>query len=100
MASPPPPAFPYPATTCLLTAYALGVLYGLLSPSSDPQRGMAQGFLMFIMLVLLALAGLSWLGTHPYRPWLAWPVFMICVFPAVSLSAQGVCWVVRTLRKE
>ncbi|QOY89557.1 hypothetical protein [Paludibaculum fermentans] len=100
MPSTQPPAFLYPTTLCLLAAYALGVLYGLVSPSSDPQRGMAQGFLIFMLLVVLGFAGLSWLGTHPYRPWLAWAVFVICVFPAVSLSAQGIYWVIRMLRKE
>lgn len=100
MASPQAPAYLYPTTACLLGLYALGVLYGLMSPSSDPQRGMAQGFLTFVLLVIVAMAGLSWMGTHPYRPWLAWPVFLMCVFPAVSLTAQGVYWVIRTLRKE
>ncbi|WP_321474582.1 hypothetical protein [uncultured Paludibaculum sp.] len=100
MSAPQPPAYLLPMTLCLLVLYALGLLYGLASPSSDPQRGMAQGFLTMMLLVVVGLAGLIWLGTHPYRPWLAWPVFLMCVFPAVSLSAQGIYWAVRMLRKE
>ncbi|MGJ5819735.1 hypothetical protein [Paludibaculum fermentans] len=81
MTPPTPPVYLYPTTVSLLSLYGVGVLYGLLSTSNDPQRGMANGFLIFVLLLLVGLGALSWLGTHPYRPWLARLVFVICVLP-------------------
>ena len=41
------------ASAVLLAAYFVLVLYAGASPSNDPQRGMAQGFIILVALVLL-----------------------------------------------
>ena len=47
------------ATVILLVGYLAVAVYALLSPSDDPQRGMANGFIIFVALILLTLAPLS-----------------------------------------
>ena len=44
-------------TAVLLTGYLGLAVWGLASPSSDPQRGMAQGCLMLFTVCVLGLAG-------------------------------------------
>lgn len=46
----------------LLAGYFGLALYAGFSPSNDPQRGMAQGFIILVALVLLILAGLLYAG--------------------------------------
>jgi len=72
----------------LLAAYFGLALFAGFSPSNDPQRGMAQGFIIFVALVLLMLAALLYLGIVRRRPWLIRSVFALTVVPALSLIAQ------------
>jgi hypothetical protein len=89
-----------PAIVILLSAYALAAILALASPSSDPQRGMAQGFLMMIVMFLLLLGGLLWLGTHPYRPFLVWTLFIVAAYPAVMLGAKRIYLLIRAIRSD
>jgi hypothetical protein len=43
----------------ILTGYFGIVTWAWLSPSNDPQRSMAEGFLMMVTVFLLCLAGLA-----------------------------------------
>jgi len=93
-----PPAFVVVVTGLLLAGY-LGVAgRAWASPSDDPQRGMAVGFLMLATLFLLGLAGLLWLGAARGLPKLVWAVFWICVLPSLSLLARGIYLLVRWIR--
>jgi hypothetical protein len=93
----PPPAVVL--TTGLLLAAYLGVIvWGLLSPSNDPQRGMAQGCLSLAALAVLSMAGLLWFGVARGHPRLVRALFWMCVFPAILLLAQGVFLLIRGLR--
>ena len=82
-------------TAILLAGYCGIVLWALTSPSSDPQRGMAQGFLSMVLFFLLCLAGLLWFGVHANRRAVVWIVFGICALPSLSLVARGIFLVVR-----
>ena len=85
--------------TALLLAGYLGVVgWAWASPSSDPQRGMAVGFLMLVTLLLLGLAGLLWLGAARGLPKLVWAIFGICALPSLSLVARGIYLLVRRIR--
>lgn len=87
------------AITAVLLAGYLGVAaWGLASPSSDPQRGMAQGCLTLFVFVLLALAGLLFLGARRRHRWLVWTVFGICAAPSLSLLARGIYLLVRWIQ--
>jgi hypothetical protein len=48
----------------LLMAYLALVVYALASPSNDPQRGMAQGFLTFVVSYSYALVVCFGLGSR------------------------------------
>ena len=85
-------------TAVLLAGYMGLVVWGLASPSSDPQRGMAQGFLSMVAFGLLCLAGLLWLGAAKGYPKLVWTVFGICMLPSLSLVARGIYLLVRAIR--
>jgi high-affinity Fe2+/Pb2+ permease len=74
-------------TTVLLAAYFALVLYLLASPSSDPQRVMAEGFFTFVALVLLLLGGLLWLGMARKHPWLVRTIFVIAMLPLLDTIA-------------
>lgn len=76
------------ASALLLAGYFAFALYAMASPSNDPQRGMAQGFIIFVALVLLLLGGVLWFGAARNHPWLVRIVFAVAVFPALSLIAQ------------
>jgi apolipoprotein N-acyltransferase len=82
----------------LLAAYLVLVVRALLSPSSDPQRGMANGFLMMVTLFLLCLAGLLWYGTTRHRAGPVWTVFAICALPSLSFVARAVYLLVRWVK--
>lgn len=87
------------AITAILLAGYLGVaVWGLASPSSDPQRGMAQGCLTLFGIVVLALCGLLWLGAKRRYRWLVWTIFGICAAPSLSLLARGIYLLVRSIQ--
>jgi hypothetical protein len=75
-------------TSLLLAGYFALVLFGLFSPSSDPQRGMANGFLMFVAFGLAGMAGLVWFGARSGRRHLVIGVLVICLLPTLSLVAR------------
>src|SRR3954466_2952785 len=72
----------------LLVCYVTLAVYALASPSDDPQRGMAIGFLMLVVFILLTLGGLLWLGVRRGRRWLVRTVFAITVLPGLSPVAR------------
>jgi hypothetical protein len=74
----------------LLTGYFAFALYALFSPSNDPQRGMAQGFITLVALILLLLGGALWFGVARHHPWVVRIVFVITIFPALSQTAQEI----------
>lgn len=74
----------------LLTAYLMFALYALFSPSNDPQRGMAQGFITLVALILLLLGAALWFAAARNHPWLARIIFVITIFPALSQTAQEI----------
>ena len=78
------------ASALLLVSYFAFALYAMASPSNDPQRGMAQGFIIFVALVLLLLAGVLWFGVARNHPWVVRSVFAVTLFPAVSQLAQEI----------
>ena len=87
------------AITAVLLAGYLGVaVWGLASPSSDPQRGMAQGCLSLFAVLVLAMGGLLWLGAKRRQRWLVWTVFGICAAPSLSLLARGIYLLVRWIQ--
>jgi ABC-type transport system involved in multi-copper enzyme maturation permease subunit len=61
----------------LLAAYFVLVVYALSSPSDDPQRGMAVGFVILAGLVLLSLGGVR-------------TVSVLVILPALSMIAQEI----------
>ena len=71
-----------------------------MSPSSDPQRGMAVGFLVPVTLILIGLAGLLWYGASHQRPGMVWTVFALCALPSLSLVARAIYLLVRWVRRE
>jgi hypothetical protein len=85
-------------TAVILAGYLGVIVWGLASPSSDPQRGMAQGCLSFAAFVILILGGLLWLGAKRGYRWLVWTVFGICAAPTLSLVAQGIYLLIRRLQ--
>jgi hypothetical protein len=87
------------AITAVLLAGYLGLAaWGLASPSSDPQRGMAQGCLSLFAVVVLGLGGLLWLGARRGYRWLVWTIFGICAAPSLSLLARGIYLLVRSIQ--
>ena len=92
------PAAVVAITAVLLAGYMALVVWGLASPSSDPQKGMAQGFLSMVAFGLLCLGGLLWLGASKGYPKLVWTVFAICMLPSLSLVARGIYLLVRAIR--
>jgi hypothetical protein len=82
-------------TAVLLAGYLGVIAWAWSSPSTDPQRGMAEGFLMLVTIFLLGLTGLLWLGVARGFRKLVWTVFGICLLPSLSLVARGVYLLVR-----
>jgi high-affinity Fe2+/Pb2+ permease len=93
-----PPRALVAVTAVILAGYLGVVVWAWASPSTDPQRGMAEGFLMLVTLFLLLLAGLLWLGAARGHRKLVWTVFGICVFPSLSLVARGIYLLVRWIQ--
>jgi heme/copper-type cytochrome/quinol oxidase subunit 3 len=83
------------ASAWLLAAYFMVALYAGASPSNDPQRGMAQGFIIFVALLLLSGGGVLCFAVARNHPWLLRIVFAFTVFPALSFVAQQVFLLVR-----
>jgi hypothetical protein len=77
-------------TAILLAGYFALALYAGFSPSSDPQRGMAQGFIILVALVLLALAAVLYTAMARSRRWIVRTLFALTVLPALSLVAQRI----------
>ena len=78
------------ATAVLLSAYFAIALYAGGSPSNDPQRGMAQGFIIFVALLLLLAGGVLWFAVVRNHPWLLRIIFGFTVLPTLSLIAQHI----------
>src|SRR4029077_3267132 len=76
------------ASALLLAAYLLVAIFAGASPSSDPQQGMAQGFIVFVGVVLLAVGALLWFGVARNHPWVVRVVFVLAVYPAVAKTAE------------
>jgi hypothetical protein len=83
------------ASALLLAAYFVFALYAGASPSNDPQRGMAQGFIMFVALLLLSVGGVLWFAVVRHHPWLLRVIFAFTVFPALSFIAQQIFLLMR-----
>jgi hypothetical protein len=90
MTRPAPPPWVARTAALLLGGYAVALVVALASPSSDPQRGMANGFLTMVLLLLAGLGALLRFGAVTRRRWLVWAVFLLSAYPAVMLVAQGV----------
>jgi len=76
------------ASALLLAAYfAVAVIAGA-SPSSDPQQGMAQGFIVFAGIALLAFAALLWFAAARNHPWVVRIVFVLAAYPAIAKAAE------------
>jgi hypothetical protein len=82
-------------TALLLAGYFSVVGWAWSSPSTDPQAGMAVGFLMLVTLFLLGLASLLWYGVVQKKSRLVWFVFAVCALPSLSLVARGIYLVLR-----
>jgi hypothetical protein len=78
------------ASAVLLIGYFVVALFAGASPSSDPQRGMAQGFILFVLLLLLSIGGVLWFAAVRNHPWLLRTVFVFSILPALSLTAQHI----------
>lgn len=78
------------ASAILLAGYVALALFAGASPSNDPQRGMAQGFIILVTLLLLSVGGVLWFAVARNHPWLLRTVFVFTVFPALSLIAQQI----------
>ena len=46
----------------LLAGYFAVAVYAVLSPSNDPQRGMADGSITFVAFLVLCIGGVLWFG--------------------------------------
>jgi hypothetical protein len=91
---------PVAITALLLAGYFCLVGWAWLSPSTDPQGGMAVGFLMLVTLFLLGLAGLLWYAAVHNRRRLVWVVFGFCALPSLSVVARGIYLLVRWLKQS
>ena len=78
------------ASAVLLAAYFVFALYAGASPSNDPQRGIAQGFIIMVALLLFSVGGVLWFAVARNHPWLLRTVFALTVFPALSFVAQQI----------
>jgi high-affinity Fe2+/Pb2+ permease len=72
------------ASTVFLAGYFAFALYAGVSPSNDPQRGMAQGFIILVMLVPLSVGGALWFAVVRNHPWLLRTIFVFTAFPALA----------------
>ena len=84
----------------LLAVYLFVAIRALASPSSDPQRGMAIGFIVPVTLFLLTLAAVLWYGATHARPGMVWTVFVITALPSLSFVARAIYLLVRWIKKS
>jgi hypothetical protein len=82
----------------LLTGYLGFAMWALLSPSDDPQRGMAIGFIMFVAMILLGLLALLWYGVRHGRKWLVRTVFGIAILPGLSPVARVIYLLIQRIQ--
>jgi presenilin-like A22 family membrane protease len=82
-------------SAAFLAVYFALALNALYSPSEDPQRGMAQGFIIVVAIVLFSIGGVLWLGVARKRAWIIRTVFALSIFPALSQTAQEIFLLVR-----
>jgi hypothetical protein len=82
-------------TSVLLGGYFSIVVWAWLSPTTDPQAGMAVGFLMLVTFFQLGLAALLVWGAVRRRAGAVWTVFAVCALPSLSLVARGIYLLVR-----
>jgi len=76
------------ASALLLAGYFLVAVFAGASPSSDPQQGMAQGFIVFVGVALLAFASLLWFAVAGNHPWVVRVVFVLAAYPVVAKTAE------------
>lgn len=74
----------------LLLGEAAFALYSLLSPSSDPERGMANGFSCLAIVVFGGLGTLLVFGVRRGRRGIVRAVFAIAALPALAPIARFV----------
>ena len=82
----------------LLAGYLMLAMYALFSPSNDPQRGMAQGFITFVAFILLLLGAALWFAVARNHRWLVRIIFVITLFPALSQTAQEIYLLIHRAR--
>jgi hypothetical protein len=73
-------------------------LDALLSPSDDPQRGMANGFSCLAIVVFVLLEALLWFGVSRGRRGIVRGVFAIVALPGLALVARLVYLLVHLVR--
>lgn len=98
MATDKPPGTLALVTSLLLAGYIAMVGWAWASPTTDPQAGMAIGFLMLVTLFLVGLAGLLWFGVSRGRRGVVWLVFAVCALPSLSLVARAIYLLARWLQ--
>lgn len=94
-----PPAAIIAIAGVLLAVYLTIAVRALASPSNDPQRGMAIGFLVPVTLFLASLALVLWYGATHSRPGMVWTVFIITALPSLSLVGRAIYLLLRWLKK-
>ena len=84
------------ASAVMLAVYIAIAVHAGASPSSDPQQGMAQGFIIFAVLILAVLGCILWFATARNHPWLMRAMFVLTVLPAISMLAQHLFLLLRS----
>jgi hypothetical protein len=74
----------------LLACYLGFAIWALFSPSDDPQRGMAIGFIIPVALILVMLGLLLWRAVVRGRRWLVWTIMVVAVIPALLQMAETI----------
>jgi len=72
----------------MLACYVGFAIWALFSPSDDPQRGMAIGFIIPVVLILITLGLLLWRAVVRGRRWLVWTIFVIVVIPGLLQMSE------------
>ena len=85
-------------TALLLIGYFGLVGWAWTGTATDPQHGMADGFLMMVTVFFLGLAGALWYGATRQRVGCVWIVFAICALPSLSLVGRAIYLLVRWLK--
>jgi hypothetical protein len=74
----------------LLACYLGFAIWALFSPSDDPQRGMAIGFIIPVVLILVMLGLVLWRAVVRGRRWLVWTIMVVAVIPALLQMAETI----------